>query len=180
MANPHNAVVTNGEHGQVLAFFAVLLPIVLLPVGAYAVDAAFVATRSASLNEATAQAAESAAQQVDVNTFRTRSDLVIDAAMARNVAALAITESEPDASVESLVVKGAHVTVTTVERVTLPFNFLPVPAIRLEARASAQLVAGYDTPSSRLPLPTRSLLSTASGISSVASSSKQRSGWMNG
>ena len=79
-----------------------------------------------------------------------------------------------------MVVKGAHVTVTTVEIVTLPFNFLPVPAIKLEARASAQLVAGYDTPSSHLPLPTRSLLSTASGISSVASSSKQRSGWMNG
>jgi uncharacterized protein (UPF0333 family) len=156
MADPHNAVVTKGKRGQVLAFFAVLLPIILLPVAAYAVDAAFVATRSAGLNEATAQAAESAAQQVDVNAFRTRSDLVIDAPMARNVAVRAISESEPYASVESVVVKGAQVTVTTAEVVTLPFNFLPVPAIRLEARASAQLVAGYDTPSSRLPLPTKS------------------------
>jgi hypothetical protein len=46
------------------------------------------------------------------------------------------------------------VTVTAGEMVTLPFNFLPMPAIKLEARASARLVAGYAIPSSRLPLPT--------------------------
>lgn len=146
----------NGNRGQVLAFFAVLLPIVLLPVAAYAVDAAFVATRSAGLHEATAQAAEAAAQQLDIDVFRSRSDLVVNASMARNVANHAITESEPDAIVESVVVKGALVTITVAEAITLPFNFLPARTIRLEARASAQLVAGYDNASSRLPLPTRS------------------------
>ena len=156
MADPHGAVVNKRKRGQVLAFFAVLLPIVLLPVAAYAVDAAFVATRSAGLHEATAQAAEAAAQQLDIDAFRSRSELVVDASMARNVAVRTITESEPDAIVGSVVVKGALVTISVAEVVTLPFNFLPARAIRLEARASAQLVAGYDTPSSRLPLPTKS------------------------
>jgi Flp pilus assembly protein TadG len=144
------------ERGQVLAFFAIVLPIILLPLAAYAVDAAFVATRAAGLQEATAQAAEAAAQQVNVAALRSRSELVIDASIARMVSTQSISESEPGASVESVAVAGAQVTVTAGELVTLPFNFLPVPAIRLEARASARLVGGYDSPSSRLPLPTRS------------------------
>lgn len=137
-------------------FFAVLLPIILLPLTAYAVDAAFVSTRAAGLQEATAQAAELAAQQVDVGALRSRSELTIDASVARVAATQAIRESEPGASVESVVVVGTLVTVTAAEVVPLPFNFLPVPAIRLDARASARLVGGYDSPSSRLPLPTSS------------------------
>jgi Flp pilus assembly protein TadG len=144
------------QRGQVLAFFAILLPIILLPLAAYAVDAAFVATRAAALQEATAQAAQAAAQQVNVAALRSRSELVVDASIARIVSTRAISESEAGASVESVAVTGAQVTVTAAELVTLPFNFLPVPAIRLEARASARLVAGYDNPSSRLPLPTKS------------------------
>jgi Flp pilus assembly protein TadG len=142
------------ERGQVLAFFAILLPIVLLPLAAYAVDAAFVSARAAGLQEATAQAAEAAAQQVNVAALRSRSVLSIDATAGRAVATQAIREAEPGASVESIVVVGAVVSVTAGERVTLPFNFLPVAAIRLEARASARLVAGYESPSSRLPFPT--------------------------
>jgi Flp pilus assembly protein TadG len=144
------------QRGQVLAFFAILLPIILLPLAAYAVDAAFVATRAAALQEATAQAAQAAAQQVNVAALRSRSELVVDASIARIVSTRAISESEAGASVESVAVTGAQVTVTAAELVTLPFNFLPVPAIRLEARAAARLVAGYDNPSSRLPLPTKS------------------------
>jgi Flp pilus assembly protein TadG len=142
------------ERGQVLAFFAILLPIILLPLAAYAVDAAFVSTRAAGLEEATAQAAEAAAQQVNVDALRSRSDLTIDASIARAVAIQAMSESEPGASVESVVVLGALVTVTAREVVTLPFNFLPAPAVKLDARVSARLVGGYDSPSSRLPLPT--------------------------
>lgn len=142
------------ERGQVLAFFAVLLPIVLLPLAAYAIDAAFVATRAAGLQEAVAQAAEAAAQQVDISALRSGSGLVIDASSARAVATQAIGASDPRASVESVVVVGDVVTVTAGEVVRLPFNFLPVPAVRLDARASARLVPGYDNPSSRLPLPT--------------------------
>jgi uncharacterized protein (UPF0333 family) len=141
------------ERGQVLAFFAILLPIILLPLAAYAVDAAFVSTRAAGLQEATAQAAEAAAQQVNVAALRSRSVLTIDASIARTVATQTMRESEPGASVESVVVIGALVTITAAEVVTLPFNFLPAAAIKLDARASARLVSGYDSPSSRLPLP---------------------------
>jgi len=147
--------VIRNERGQVLAFFAVLLPIVLLPLAAYAIDAAFVTTRAAGLQEAVAQAAEAAAQQVDISALRSGSGLVIDASSARAVATQAIGASDPGASVESVVVVGDVVTVTAGEVVRLPFNFLPVPAVRLDARASARLVPGYDNPSSRLPLPTR-------------------------
>ena len=145
-----------GERGQVLAFFAVALPVILLPLAAYAVDAAFVSTRAAGLEAATAQAAEAAVQQVDANALRSRSDLAIDALVARSVAIQSVNDLEPGASVMSVVVTGQLVTVTATETVALPFNFLPVQAITLEAHASARLVAGYDSPSSRLPLPTNS------------------------
>jgi Flp pilus assembly protein TadG len=142
------------ERGQVLAFFAVVLPVILLPLAAYAVDSAFVISRAADLQEATAQAAEAAAQQADVDALRSRSELTIDVTTARAVAQQSVLESEPEASVLAVQVNGAVVTVTTEEAVTLPFNFLPAKAIKLEARASARLVRGYDSPSSRLPLPT--------------------------
>jgi Flp pilus assembly protein TadG len=131
-----------------------VLPVILLPLAAYAVDSAFVISRAADLQEATAQAAEAAAQQADVDALRSRSELTIDVTTARAVAQQSVLESEPGASVVAVQVNGAVVTVTTEEAVTLPFNFLPAKAIKLEARASARLVRGYDSPSSRLPLPT--------------------------
>ncbi len=142
------------ERGQVLAFFAVALPVILLPLAAYAVDSAFVISRAAGLQEATAQAAEAAAQQVDVDALRSRSELTIDVTTARAVAQQTLLRSEPGASLLAVQVSGAVVTVSTDEVVTLPFNFLPAKAVKLEARASARLVGGYDRPSSRLPLPT--------------------------
>ena len=142
------------ERGQVLAFFAILLPIVLLPLAAYAVDAAFVSARAAGLQGATNQAAEAAAQELDINAFRSRSELTIDPALVRAAAMHSISESEPAASVISVRVSGTVVVVTTAEVVRLPFNFLPAPAVVLEAHASARLVGGYDSPSSRLPFPT--------------------------
>jgi Flp pilus assembly protein TadG len=143
------------ERGQVLAFFAVVLPIILLPLAAYAVDSAFVISRAAALQEATSQAAEAAAQQADVNALRSRSQLTIDVNAARAVARQSVLEAQPGASVLAVQVSGAVVTVTTEEVVILPFNFLPAKAVRLEARASARLVGGYDSPSSLLPLPAR-------------------------
>ena len=145
---------SRNENGQVLAFFAIVLPMALLPVAGYAIDAAFVSSRAVSLQEATAQAAEAAAQRVDIAALRSRSILVIDAAAAVASANEELRRSLPGAAVESVVVVGAQVTLITAEVVTLPFNFLPASSIRLEARASARLVAGYDSPSSRLPLPT--------------------------
>jgi hypothetical protein len=147
-------MISRDQRGQVLAFFAVLLPVVLLPLAAYAVDAAFVSSRAAALQAATAQAAEAAAQQVDVGMLRARSELIIDSGRAREVATESFAASEPGALLQSVVVSGAIVTVTASELVKLPFTLLPMTAIRLVAHASARLVAGYDRPSSRLPLPT--------------------------
>src|SRR5260370_7702721 len=63
--------------GQVLAFFALVLSIVLLPVAAYAVDATIVAGREADLQAATAQAAETAAERLNVTSLRPTSPLTL-------------------------------------------------------------------------------------------------------
>src|SRR6202521_6407192 len=60
----------SNQAGQVLAFFAIVIPVVLLPVAAYAVDASIVAGREAGLQAATAQAAETAAQQLNIGPKR--------------------------------------------------------------------------------------------------------------
>jgi Flp pilus assembly protein TadG len=141
------------QRGQVLAFYAVLLPVVLLPLAAYAVDVAFVSSRSAQLQAATAQAAETAAQRVNVDALRARSELVVDVHAAPAVASKAMSELDPHATLESIVVVGLTVTISTREAITLPFNFLPAPETVIHARVSARLVGGYDRPNSLLPLP---------------------------
>jgi hypothetical protein len=144
------------ESGQVLAFFALLLPIVLMPVAAYAVDSVVVSSRAAGLQQATIRAAEDAAQQLSVADLRAQGGLTLDSVRVRSSALATMSVVEPGASVQAVVIDGTQVTVIAVEVVTLPFNFLPVPSVRLAARASARLVAGYDSPSSLLPLPTSS------------------------
>ena len=99
------------------------------------------------------QAVEAAVQQLDVGALRSRSLLTVDAVAARAIARRALSKSEPGATLESVVVVGSVVTISTREMIRLPFNFLPAPAIVIHARASARLVGGYDKPSSRLPLP---------------------------
>ncbi|HEX3506941.1 MAG TPA: hypothetical protein VHW94_00995 [Candidatus Dormibacteraeota bacterium] len=146
--------VTGRDRGQVLAFYAVLLPVILLPLTAYAVDAAFVSSRVAGLQAATSQAAEAAAQQVDVAALRARSVLVVDQLSARVVAVSAMRDSEPWATVDSVAVAGSSVTILAHELVALPFDFLPSRTIVIHAHATARLVGGYDRPSSRLPLST--------------------------
>ncbi len=132
------------QSGQVLAFFALVLPIVLLPVAAYAVDATIVAGRAAGLQAATAQAAETAAQQLNVGVLRSTGALTLDLPAATLVAARTLAEEEPAASIDSSTVTGASVTVVTSERVTLPFSIL-ARTVTLQARAAARLVPGYDS-----------------------------------
>ena len=134
----------NREPGQGLAFFALVLPIVLLPVAAFAVDATMVAGRAAGLQAATAQAAETAAQQLNVGVLRSTGALTVDLAAATLVAARTLAEEEPAASIDSSMVTGARVTVVTSERVTLPFSIF-ARTITLQARAAARLVPGFDT-----------------------------------
>jgi hypothetical protein len=138
--------------GQVLVFFALVLPLVLLPVAAYAVDAAVTASDYARLVEVTASAAEDAAQQIDVAALRATGGLVLDVAAARQVAGDDVT-AEPSASVVTVGVVGSLVTVTTAESVMLPLDFVGAGAITLHASATARIASGYDSPSSRWPLP---------------------------
>jgi Flp pilus assembly protein TadG len=137
--------VRSNESGQVLTFFALVLPVVLLPVAAYAVDATIVAGREAGLQAATAQAAETAAQRLNVDAIRSSGALTLDPTAVRLVAYQVLVEEEQGASVDSYTVAGDQVTVVTSEVVTLPFGVF-TRSVRLHAHATARLVAGYDSP----------------------------------
>ena len=134
------------KSGQVLTFFAVVLPVVLLPVAAYAIDATTVAGREAGLQAATAQAAETAAQRLDVAAIRSSGAFTVDPAAARLVAYQMLAEEEPGASIDSYLATGTEVTVVTREPVSLPFSVF-ARTVSLRARATARLVPGYDIPS---------------------------------
>lgn len=142
----------SGARGQVLAFFALVLPIVLLPIAAYAVDASVVAGRDSGLQAATALAAEAAAQQLDVGVLRSSDALTLDTTAVRVVAARTLVENEAGAAFESSTIEGVTVTVVASEPVSLPFSAFASTVV-LRASATARLVAGYESPSSRLPLP---------------------------
>jgi hypothetical protein len=133
------------QRGQVLAFFALTLPVVLLPVAAYAVDATLIANREAGLQAATAEAAEAAAQQLDVGALRSSGVLTLETGAAMVVVRQTLVEEEPGASVETSAISGAELTIVTSEQVTLPFSLFARIAT-LHARATARLVAGYDQP----------------------------------
>jgi hypothetical protein len=134
-----------------MAFIAVALAIVLMPLAAYAIDVRTVSAAAAALQEATATAALEAAQQLDEIEFRARGVMTIDAVAAGRAARAVLAAEAPSASVRSVIVSGAVVTVAAGELVQLPLDFLPARIVRLEARASARLAAGYDRPSSLLP-----------------------------
>jgi hypothetical protein len=142
-----------GQRGQVMAFIAVALAIVLMPLAAYVIDVATVSAAAAALQEATATAAMEAAQQLDAIEFRSGGALTVEAGAAGRAAQAGLAAEAPSASVSSVTVSGAEVTVAAGELVQLPLDFLPSRLVRLEARASARLAGGYDRPSSRLPLP---------------------------
>src|SRR5258708_36398151 len=118
---------------------------VLLPVAAYAVDATIVAAREAGLQAATAEAAETAAQQLNIGALRSGGALVLDVAAVRLVTDQTLVEEEPGASVDSYAVSGAQVTVVTSESLMLPFSVF-ARSVTVHARATARLVAGYDGP----------------------------------
>lgn len=140
------------ERGQVLAFFAIALPAVLLPVAAYSIDMAFAAQRYGELQAATAMAAEAAADRLDTASFRQRETMSIDPAEATSTARAALAGEDPAASLVAVAVAGDEVDVFTSENVEVPIPLF-ARAVALTARAAARLVPGYDSPNSRLPLP---------------------------
>lgn len=133
------------ESGQILAFFALVLPVVLLPIAAYTVDATIVAAREAGLQAATAQAAEAAAQQLNVGAIRSSGALTLEPSAASLIADQMLVNAEPGASLNSYSVTGVEVRVVTSEPVTLPFSVF-TNSVMLHAQATARLVAGYDSP----------------------------------
>lgn len=139
------------QSGQVMAFIAVSLALVLMPLVAYAIDAATVSSAAAGLQEATATAAMEAAQQLDPIDFRSAGAIVVNGPAARSAARAVLAAEAPAASLSSLTITGAEVTIETGELIHLPFDFFPERSVRLEARASARLAAGYDRSSSRMP-----------------------------
>jgi hypothetical protein len=145
VAKSQAGFVKSSESGQILAFFAVAVPVVLLPIAAYAVDATMVAGREAALQAATAQAAETAAQQINVGALRSSGALSLDAAAARLVLEQTLVEEEPGTIIDSYTVTNAEVSVATSEPVTLPFSLF-TDTVVLHAHATARLVAGYETP----------------------------------
>jgi hypothetical protein len=140
--------VTNSskEGGQVLAFFALVLPMVLLPVAAYAVDATIVAGREAGLQAATAQAAESAAQQLNAAALRSSGALTLNTSAVTLVANQTLVDEEPGATVDASTISGVEVTLVTSESVTLLFSVF-TRSVTLHTRATARLAPGYDRPS---------------------------------
>ena len=148
MANP----TLTRQAGQVLVFFALVLPLVLLPAAAYAVDAAVTASEHARLVEVTVRAAEDAAEQIDVAALRAGGTLILDVTAATRAAQDDVM-AEPGASVVTVGVEGGAVTVVAAERVALPLDFIGPAAVMMQASATARIASGYDSPSSRLPLP---------------------------
>jgi len=142
----------NRQAGQMLVFFALVLPLVLLPAAAYAVDAAVTAADYARLVEVTVRAAEDAAEQIDVAELRATGALGLDVTAARRAAQDDVM-AEPGASVVMIGVEGGAVTVVTAESVALPLDFVGPAAVAVHASATARIASGYDSPSSRLPLP---------------------------
>ena len=136
---------SNHQTGQILAFFALVLPLVLLPVAAYAVDATTIASREAGLQAATAQAAETGAQQLSIATIRSSGGLTLDAAAVSRVVAQTLLQEERGARVDRYTVAGTDVTVVTSESITLPVSVF-TQTVTLHANATARLVRGYDSP----------------------------------
>ena len=145
------------QRGQVLVFVALVLPIVLLPAAAFAVDAASAAAVHARLEQATWSAAESAVQQIDAGALRAGRGLTLDQQSVESVARDALAAEDPNATIEGLAVDGLYVTVEAAERLQLPLNFLGAPGVKLRATATARLTLGYESPSSFLPFSVSTL-----------------------
>ena len=145
------------QRGQVLVFVALVLPIVLLPAAAFAVDAASAAAVHARLEQATWSAAESAVQQIDAGALRAGRGIMLDRLSVEAVARDALLAEDPSATMELLGVDGLYVTVEAAETLHLPLNFLGAPAVRLSAKATARLTLGYERPSSFLPFAVSTL-----------------------
>lgn len=147
--------------GQTLAAFALLLPLVLLPVLAYGVEASLLSTRAARLEAAAGRAAEDASSAIDVGALRAGGGLLVDPALAAAVAASTLAADDPQAVLDGVAVAAGSVTVSAHELVPAGFaGLVGWGAVTIRAAATARIRAGYVSPSSLMPLPKRSLSMT--------------------
>jgi hypothetical protein len=133
--------------GQVLVYVALVLPLVLLPVVAYAVAATTLDARHARLQAAVSQAAEDAVQQLDESAFRTGAPAAPAPAQAELVARADLAAYDPDAVVDFVSVRGGLLELRAHEVAEVPLaGFLGAGSIRLGAGARARLAAGFSAP----------------------------------
>ncbi len=136
--------------GQVLVAVALLVPLALLPIAAYAIEAARLAATEARLQEAATRAVEAGAAQLDADRLRSGSGFALDPAAARRVALAEMAVAEPAAEIDSAAVSGNELNLAVRESVRLDLGgFLSVGVVNVRARVSARLTPGYDSPSSR-------------------------------
>ena len=139
--------VRSGSRGQALAFFALALPLVLLPVAAYAAESSMLAARQARLAEVTMLAALDAAQQLDIPRFRAGLGAGVDPSGAVAAATADLAASEPDAVIDAIRVNGGLVTVSVHEWIPLRLaTFIRGAGVTLHAGAAANLTPGYQAP----------------------------------
>jgi hypothetical protein len=147
--------------GQTLAALGLFLPLVLLPIAGYAVEATLLATRASLLQAAVVRAAEDADAAVDVGVLRSSGVLTLDPAAANRIARSSLLDADPQARLDSVVVESNSVAVTAHDQVPLSFGgIIRAGAVTLTATADAKLRGGYLSPSSRVPLPKRSFSMT--------------------
>ena len=138
-----------------------ILPLVLVPVAAYAIEASYAATRQAALAGVAAQVAEDAAQAIDEAAFRAGGPLQVDPGAARQAAQATLSQLEPAAVLRAFDVNGVTVSLAVDERLPVRFaGWAPGSSITVSAGATAVLTAGYSSPSSLMPLPLRSFSMT--------------------
>lgn len=139
--------VTGRAPGQALLYFALLLPLVLLPAAALGGEGALLAARQARLQEVTVLAALDAAQQLDASVLRSSGAISIDRAAAAAAARADLAAAEPQASLDRVAIGPAGLALEVSERVPLRLaTFVPGRAVTLAARASARLHPGMTAP----------------------------------
>lgn len=169
------------QSGQALVLIAFLIPLVLLPVAAYAIEATYAASRAALLDWACERAAEDAVQNINVTALRGSSALIVDPALALPAAGRELVQLDPNAVLDGWWASGNEFGLWAHESVPVTLAlWVPGRTVRVSATASAQLTPGYSSPSSRLPFSTSSFWVASAERPSSPSSSRQREGWMNG
>jgi hypothetical protein len=139
--------VNRAEAAQTLVALALFLPLVLLPVVAYAVQASLLASRASVLQAAAARAAEDASQAVDIGALRSRGALQLDPAEATRIARATLAGEDAAAKLDGVAVGALSVTVSAHDQVPLEFGgILRAGSITLATVATARLRPGYRDP----------------------------------